>query len=345
MHRPLRILHGPRNIAGMASLVARAQRRRGHDAVSVCLPSGPFGFQPDFVYGGGDSSAPAKRVRDVWLSELWQQDVLHLYYDEGFGGPSLWDAKLMKALGRKVVLTFLGCDVRDRAANLDRPVSVCHECSPIGCSANRESLIAWSRQADLVLVTTPDLLEVLPFATYIPLPVDALALAGPSSPAPAVGNGPFRLLHAPTDEGKKGTRHLVAAVERLRARGVALELVLPGTIPQADLRRLAVTCDAAVDQLMAGVFGTFGAEMMALGLPVIARIDPAWAAAYGSELPVLSAGPDTIETVLGQLAELSPETRRQIGSRSRAWALRHHASDAVADRLDEAYARMGLPVR
>ena len=45
--KALRILHGPENIAGMASLIASEQRKLGAHAESVCLPS-KFDYHPDY---------------------------------------------------------------------------------------------------------------------------------------------------------------------------------------------------------------------------------------------------------------------------------------------------------
>lgn len=333
----LKILHGPVNVAGVASLLAKAQRGLGHDATSICLPDNGFAFRPDFILGGGSAMAPKKRVRDFWASDFLDFDIYHFYYDTSFLGQSLFDVSILRALGKRVFLTFLGCDVRDRTQNLQKPLSVCHECNPIGCSANRLKLISLSKRVEHSFVTTPDLLDVLPHASYLPLPVDPLASEDCESLAKSSDAHSFRVLHAPTDTGKKGTRFVVEAVGYLRGKGVNIDLVLPPRLAQGDLHRLARTCDVAIDQLMAGVYGTFAAEMMASGIPVIANIDEAYAARYPANLPIIHATPATLIKVLRDLVTDTNLAAR--GRDSRVWANREHSATAVAMRLNSVYQR------
>ena len=333
--RPLRILHGPANVAGMASLLAKAQRGLGHHATSICLPDNGFGFRPDFILGGGSDIAPPKRVRDFWSMDFLDFDIYHFYYDTSFLGQSLFDVSILRALGKRVFLTLLGCDVRDRTQNLRKPLSVCHECSPIGCSANRLKLIEVSKQVEQSFVTTPDLLEVVPHATYLPLPVDLDATERRGYTTRSSASKSFRVLHAPTDTGKKGTRFVVDAVGRLQLGGLDIELVMPGRLAQSALHILAQTCDVAVDQLTAGVYGTFAAEMMAAGIPVIAHIDDAYLEHYPANLPIIKATPTTLFAVLRDLAtNTTLLARGQIG---RSWATSEHSALAVARKLNAFY--------
>ncbi|MCA1616707.1 MAG: glycosyltransferase, partial [Acidobacteria bacterium] len=57
---------------------------------------------------------------------------------------------------------------------------------------------------------------------------------------------------------------------------------------------------------------------------------------YVDELPVVSATPHTVYDVLKDLIE-HPEKRREIGRRSREFAVRWHSAEAGARRLDEIY--------
>ena len=60
---------------------------------------------------------------------------------------------------------------------------------------------------------------------------------------------------------------------------------------------------------------------------------------YVEELPVVSATPETVRDVLIDLID-HPEKRRQIGRRSREFALRWHSAEAGARRFDEIYSRL-----
>jgi glycosyltransferase involved in cell wall biosynthesis len=82
---------------------------------------------------------------------------------------------------------------------------------------------------------------------------------------------------------------------------------------------------------------------MMLGKPVICYIRPEWLEslrqeipAYADELPIISATPHMVETVLRDLIK-NPKKRREIGIRSREFALRWHSSDVAGKRFDQIY--------
>jgi len=57
---------------------------------------------------------------------------------------------------------------------------------------------------------------------------------------------------------------------------------------------------------------------------------------YVDELPVISATPENIYEVLKDLVE-HPEKRREIGRRSREFAVKWHSAEAGARRMDQIY--------
>jgi hypothetical protein len=323
----------------MAGLIAAAQRQRGHDAISVSMAGGRFGYETDWVLGG-DGAGPGRtiRARELIARAAIEFDVFHFYYDATLFGQSMAEVAPLKALGRGLVFTVLGCDVRDPLANAALPLTACSECAPRGCSPVREKLLDVSRRhGDLTYATTPDLITFAPHARWLPLAFDRAKLAALAAP-PA--DGPLRVLHAPTDRGIKGSRHVLAAIQALRDEGAAIELVLVEKQTQAELFAIAATTHLVVDQIMAGVYGTFACEMMAAGRPVIAHVRPDLLGAYPSGCPIIDATPATIKATLsaclaerGRLAE--------IAARSRAYALTHHSADAVATRIDADYRAMG----
>jgi hypothetical protein len=328
----LKILHGPSNVASVASVLARAQRARGLNSRAVCHTPGR-GVSPDFVLG--QRGTTGKRFAPFLLSEFPAYDVFHFYYDETYFGRSFGEINALQKLGKKVVLTFLGCDVRDSRAELGKTTpTICQDCWPEGCSRNRARLLAAAGKADAVFVTTPDLLEYVPRAKWLPLPV-AHDLVTPHVPRNRVWTqkDPLTVFHAPTDPQKKGTRYLEAAVETLARYGRPVRLVLASDERQEDIWRQASNCDVAVDQLLSGVYGTFGAEMMLAGVPLINRIDPSvWA-----ETPagIIHAGPDTIETVLARILDGQIDLAA-AAAMAGSYAARHEAG-AVTALFDPVY--------
>src|SRR5205814_895007 len=83
-----------------------------------------------------------------------------------------------------------------------------------------------------------------------PLAVDlSLWKASERSSSADGENGVVRVLHAPNHRGAKGSEFIIAAVERLQARGYGIELVLAERVQNERIRDLLQEVDILADQL------------------------------------------------------------------------------------------------
>jgi glycosyltransferase involved in cell wall biosynthesis len=129
----------------------------------------------------------------------------------------------------------------------------------------------------------------------------------------------------------KGTRHVLAAVEQLRAQGAAVELDLIEGVARKEVLRRVREADIVVDQLLSGWYGGFAVEAMALGKPVVCHIREAVSEdnPFGAELPIVRATPATLAEQLRTLA-LDHALRARLGAQGRAFVERHHDPRRVA---------------
>ena len=67
-------------------------------------------------------------------------------------------------------------------------------------------------------------------------------------------------MHAPTARAIKGTHHVLAALDALRAEGVDFDLELVEGRTQAEAREVYARADLVVDQLMLGWYGGLAVE-------------------------------------------------------------------------------------
>jgi glycosyl transferase family 1 len=141
----------------------------------------------------------------------------------------------------------------------------------------------------------------------------------------------------------KSTHIYVPLIERMKAAGQNVELTFVHGVPNKDVRFIQVQADVVVDMLTFGWFGSNVREAMMLGKPVVCYLRPEWLESmrrqipgYIDELPVVSATPETVETVLTELVS-DPERRRELGERGRAFALKYHSAAAGARRMDKIY--------
>lgn len=202
------------------------------------------------------------------------------------------------------------------------------------------------------IVSTLDLWCIAPDRTeWVPAPYDLEYLR--SLRESAVGDrdrGVLRIAHAPTNRAVKGTDALIAAVDRLRREGAAVELDVIEHRPNDECLARKARADVYVDQLLLG-YGCNAVEAWGMGLPVIAGIDPARAAAriqqhvpedtrdamletFGT-LPFYEAAEDTLYDAL--VVMLEPDVRAEYGYRGRRHAERFHDAERVVRQLRAVY--------
>lgn len=310
--RPLRVVHCPVNTAGVPWTNVQALRRRGVDAQLVVFER--YALHPEadrsLDLRGGFLRRQPRQWRAL-LELLPRTDVFHFVFGLTLV-PQTLQFPILKLFGKKSVMHYLGSDIRGKT---------------------REQL-AYGKKAGAEIVGSYDALRWVPEAEVIPPGID---LSRIDPVAPRDRERPL-IVHAPSSRRRKGTEHVVAAVEGLDAD---LEIV-EGLHHDEALARYR-GADIVVDQLNAGWYGLFAIECMALGKPVVAFLhDEAvrrTGEAYGMEVPIVSASAETLRERLRPLVADAAE-RRRIGAASRAYVERVHDVERVADRLLDVYARL-----
>lgn len=150
-------------------------------------------------------------------------------------------------------------------------------------------------------------------------------------------NSPLRIGHAPTHRGVKGTNQFLAALEVLRAEGLAFELVLVEGETQAQAKARYATTDVVFDQLYAGWYGGLAVEVMALGKPVMVYlrdedlqfIPPEMRA----DLPFIRAAHHNLVDDLRALLRTPRRQLVQAGKQARAYVEKWHNPAHIAQRV------------
>ncbi|MEZ5596002.1 MAG: glycosyltransferase [Pseudomonadales bacterium] len=333
----LRIFHGLHNIAGIPSIMARAERALGLDSRAVCFSTGHFAYKPDIeepqLIAGNDILARFRRHAEAY-------DIFVFHFGHSLANDSLADIPLLKRMGKRIVFYFHGCDIRQSKETIRKyRFSACAECWPPRCNANRDHALDFAlRFADAIWVSTPDLLEFVPGAELFVQPIDIDAFEF-RAPAPSETSAQRILLHAPSDPKLKGTAHLLKAVEAINANGPRIDLQLLQGLANSEVRERILSADIAVDQLLIGSYGMFAVELMASGVPVICNIRQDLIDKFPEPPPVIRADPDNLadvllETLLG--AELWPD----LAVRARRYAETYHSAEAAARRSTATYQRI-----
>ncbi|MBU4217960.1 MAG: hypothetical protein KKB90_03240 [Actinobacteria bacterium] len=351
----MRVLHLPHNISGGTWRLVEAERRLGIESELLTFRSG----FPGTDRGGVNLALENHRMpANLWkrflalLTYCSKFDVFHFNWGDSFINSmkfniNHWDMPLLSVLGKKMVTTFQGCDIRRKSISLENfDLYCCTFCDEKDCGGRydrRKASVARKvgGYSDKVFVSTPDLLLVLPQADVLPQVAPDPVSNQSRYQAPRTGEV-LRVFHSPTWTAKKGTTFLVNACKRLSDEGNPLELVLSEGRPWDENARLMRSCHLVVDQLCAGWYGGVSVEAMTWGLPAICFVSDELRlrVTYGSEVPLINADINSIYDVLEECLK-SPEILNEHGRKGPPFAKKYHSPDSLALVTARAYGFLG----
>jgi len=367
-----RILHCAHLVGGQATSLAQAERALGAQSLAVSWQPSVFGYPADeILWPDGAGLATQEVARWRLLARAAQDfDVIHYNYGSpilnwgaldgrhrsmgmGLGGlyaqMNQWiELPFMKRMKKVIAVTYQGDDARQGDFSQQNfQYSIAQEVdegyySHVTNESKRQRIKTFSEHADLIYALNPDLLHVLPaharFLPYAHIDLDdwrcAEVVSENTSERPVV-------IHAPSHRGAKGTKYILDAVKKLRSDGLKFDFRLVEGLTQIEARKLYEQADLVIDQLLAGWYGGFAVESMALGKPVICylrRSDFVFLPVeMADELPLIEANPVSITSVLRDWLQRSSFQRRERGRKGRLFVEKWHNPKHIARRLLEDY--------
>jgi glycosyltransferase involved in cell wall biosynthesis len=338
---PVRLGLGTANYAGQLSALAAAISAARRD-VSVELvmakPPGTYRYPADRYL-----HFPAEHQLDVQLAQA--RRVLGAYThlivdafrpvlgrlngdDIGADLPALRRARI------KVALLAHGSEIRHPGAHLERHVESAFRDAPDDLRERLTTVAERNRrtaeESGLPLyVTTPDLLDDVPFATWAPLVVD---VDGWLCDRPVLERARPVVLHAPSNRWTKGTDRLLPGLQELHDRRI-IELRLVEGLPYSEMRRLVQDADIVVDQLVMGTYGTFSCEGMAAGRAVVAYLSEGVHRAVGIQPPIVNATPTTLVKAIESLLD-DRAAATALAAEGPGYVRQHHDGRRTAEVFD-----------
>ena len=263
----MRVLH-LNNPAQVATNLVNAQRSLGIESSLVVTST--KGWHSNFDHNLSDIDTKQMKGKLAVGKKLYdlikECDILHYHgqaVSEGYRDLVMWSGIMSKP----VILHHHGSEIRNKqypkfASNL-----VKHR-----------------------YVSTPDLLEFVPDAEWLPNPanLDNLRYSEPDI------EGPLKILHAPTNRQVKNTEAVLSAISNLEEEGLDIQFTLVEDSQHSELLEQISSHDLIIDWLNPefGIYGVFSIESMALGRPVICSLTDSLYDKYN--LPVVSIQPDDL---------------------------------------------------
>jgi len=135
-------------------------------------------------------------------------------------------------------------------------------------------------------------------------------------------------------------------VDKIKKDIPNIEIISPSDVPNKKLLFIQSQCDIFLDMLTYGWYGAMAREAMMLGKPVICFIRPEWAESVKAEipefieqLPIVSATQHDVEEKIRDLAK-NEKMRKEIGIKSRKFAIKWHGMESGGKRFDEIYSKL-----
>jgi hypothetical protein len=323
----MKVLHMPIEIAGQIGVLCNALRGNGHFASGYNFFSTYLGYK-DYLTNA-DSFEMARMFEPA--SRFF--DLFHYHYGLSIL-PNHRDIKILRSLGKPVVMHHWGNDVRTREmATVNNRFVYTGDC-PDSDKVHRDLTTLKEYITDAIVQDY----EVYPYvAPYykrvhvIPIAIN-MRLFKPYYPDVDVRKP--TILHAPTNQDFKGTQYIEQAIEKLKLER-NFNYIRVEKMEHQKAIALYKKADIIIDQILCGSYGLLSVEGMAYGKPVVAYIREDLAAREDAP-PIHNANPETIYDVLKYLID-HPEVRHRSGVAGREYVKRVHDSNVVIKKIMDVY--------
>ena len=325
-NRPLRILIGPKEIGGQIPDYAAGFRALGHQVTTVIREHNPMFRELEY-----DVDLAKNRDPGLIARLLDEHDVFVFQFGETLV-PGGVDLPVIRDAGKAIIAICNGDDIRHSSAyhqEFGVPPDVHGEFyvkDPL--SRPMHTMRLMERYASLV-VSVPNqsglaLRPYMHFAYAIDLSLYTERITDREIPV---------VVHAPSDRACKGTREILASLDRLAARGIKFELKLLEKVPNAVVRETLRDADVAIDQLFVS-YGKFAAEAFASGCATACITYPD-REPFAHLRPLHHIDAENIDAQLERLFT-DRALRRELAERGRAHVEAVHDRTVVCKRLVDA---------
>lgn len=330
----MKVLLAPSNVADQSTSISAGLAALGHDVEIWNYGPSPNGFRVDRQF----DPVTAEDYYDVLRTSIEESfDVYHFHTARSLipargGIPQMWDLPLLRALGKRIVVSFHGSDVRRASHHVDDDPWSFYRFADIPCDEEKiDTRLALLRTYAHAMTVSSVLDQVyVPDATYLPKSLDLPRYRMtplPNRHRPVV-------LHATRRRATKGTDIIEQELEELGRRFDFEVRIIEGAGHEELLREMS-SADIVVEKLLGGDAGVLSLEAMALGRVAVARIRDEVIERH-PDMPVVNANPETFGEVMAGLLS-SPERRADLGAAGRAYVEAEHSALSTGRILERIY--------
>jgi hypothetical protein len=242
--------------------------------------------------------------------------------------------QIYKLLGKKVIMHFVGADIRSekyldwKSSNMISYLKGDKNPFPL-TEVYQDTLIKDTRRyADHILVSTPDLLEIIPEAIYYPVVLDFKDI-----PQKIEKEDKISILFSPSSHKTKGTQYIHDVIDKIAKKYEdKVKIVLPGknlkqnsfyALTRYDLLEQFTKTHIVIDQMLIGWYGLKSVEALYYDCDVICYIEENCEKYLFEKNPIINSNVINLQEKIEELIE--SKLMNSENQKNRKWVLEHHS--------------------
>ncbi|MDW8302108.1 MAG: hypothetical protein RML38_06560 [Bacteroidia bacterium] len=282
-----------------------------------------------------------------FIVALFRYDILYFISGETLLTRKLmaWELRWHKKLGKKIIMHFVGSDLRSeiyvqhKNAHIQEYLEGTLENMPPKQTEWQKKLCRLAMQyADLILVSTPDLIEFFDTkekVKYFPVMLDVEDVENQIKhimPEKYPQRDKIRIVHSPSNISLKGTDYINAVMKKICAKNSEIEYI-NGADPsykntthrlcgltRYSLFELLQKSDILIDQIVIGWYGLQSIEAIYCQNEVIAWIEPELRAYLPSDAPFYICEQSLEKSIMEAIENVKNGRRKS----RREYVIRYH---------------------
>lgn len=328
LEKRIKVFCGYGNTGGIAYKIAEGLRKNGIKADSVVIADHSFSYpyHKKLKFIGTKPGFVNRLIKYCYFIKHALLYDVFIFNTRSTMLARKGDLRILKWLGKKTAMVYVGCDIRDKNYYLSSPekYTACKNCNEeyqqyVGCEMERK-------------INETGIIQKHVDAAFSH-PFDAAILNGNFNflylllelekyqPNYSV-NPRIKIVHAPSNQGIKGTNYILDAIEKLKEERVDFEFELLENRPHVEILEAIRNADILIDQMVAGWYGLISIEAMALGKTTVCFLrDELYN--YIAAIPIVNLNPDNLKDGLKKLIR-EKERLAEYGKAGREYVEKYH---------------------
>ena len=287
-----------------------------------------------------------------FLKALWKYDLLIFISGETILSHKLmcFEFFLYKIFRKKITMIFVGSDIRNNEYLKWKEKTMSfnlleHEVSTWSSTLQKKLVRLASQFSGSILVSSPDLLQLIPTAKYFPLILDVdrfLEMFQKSS----VKNQSdvISIMHIPSNYMLKGSETILKILDEIKnIYGERVELILPSkkqyredipySLNKSELMNCYRRADIVIDQILIGWYGMQSLEAIYLGKKCLCYIDDSLKDFIPKDCPIIKTDAFTLKNDLIRLIE--DKNNLVDLAFNQNWVSKYHSMQSQKDKFSK----------